>query len=116
MFLPQRGIAVRGWAQGGPKGPMCVWVWVGGGGSRLSANLPAPGARRPPPGARRPHTFLDEISRFLDEISRFLDEISRFLDKISRFLTKKRPKTTLRFSIFYFSVASLTQTVVWNLF
>ena len=32
---------------------MCVWVWVGGGGSRLSANLPAPGARRPAPGARR---------------------------------------------------------------
>ena len=31
---------------------MCVWVWVGGGGSRLSANLPAP-ARRPAPGARR---------------------------------------------------------------
>ena len=81
MFLPQRGIAVRGWAQGGPKGPMCVWVWVwvwvglglglglgrsgsgsgwvwlwvwvGGGGSRLSANLPAPGSRRPAPGARR---------------------------------------------------------------
>ena len=53
LILPQRGIAVRGWAQGGPKGPMCVWVWVGGGGSRLSANLPAPGSRRPP-AARRP--------------------------------------------------------------
>merc|ERR1739841_37989 len=46
-------VSSRGWAQGGPKGPMCVWVWVGGGGSRLSANLPAPGSRRPPPGARR---------------------------------------------------------------
>ena len=40
---------------GGPKGPMCVCV--GGSGSRLYANLPAPGARRPPPGARRPHTL-----------------------------------------------------------
>ena len=38
---------------GGPKGPMCVWVWVGGGGSRLSATLPAP-ARLPAPGSRRP--------------------------------------------------------------
>ena len=39
---------------GGPKGPMCVCV--GGSGSRLYANLPAPAARRPAPAARTPGT------------------------------------------------------------
>ena len=75
LILPQRGIAVRGWAQRGPQGPhvvvcvgpegaprapcgcvrVCVWVWVWVGREGPETFREPPGTR--PPAARRPPLF-----------------------------------------------------------